>query len=255
MELACCLWALTVTESDALRSMADLGFGWIDIQPGQLRSQETRRLAQELGLSVSCLGASFGTPAGAELDDENSRDAAIAHAAAAIDQAASLDARTVYVIPGLDSSRPALSRYGDAACELADLAQGRDITFAIEHFPGTALPSAADTLAFIHDLRHPNVKLLYDSGHIQMTGEDPARVIAAAGDKLAYVHFDDNDGAADLHWALLEGVMTPESLRSTIDALRDIGYGGKVSLELNPSLADPIGALARSRDILAPLLA
>ena len=30
---------------------------------------------------------------------------------------------------------------------------------------------------------------------------------------LGYVHLDDNDGINDLHWSLLEGVMTDESLR------------------------------------------
>ena len=83
-----------------------------------------------------------------------------------------------------------------------------------------------------------------------MTGEDPTRVITAAGDRLAYVHFDDNDGVGDLHWALLDGVMTEQTVRDTFKALDNTGFAGSISLELSPALANPAGALARSRDVL-----
>ena len=51
-----------------------------------------------------------------------------------------------------------------------------------------------------------------------MSGEDPEAVIANAGDRLGYVHLDDNDGLSDLHWSLLEGVMTEEI--ANVDAAR-----------------------------------
>ena len=120
----------------------------------------------------------------------------------AIKHAADLGADTTYVIPGQNESPAALARYGDSLAELGDIARDAGIKFAVEHFPGTALHSAEATLKFITSLRHEYVHLLYDSGHIQMTGEDPAKVIEAAGDRLVYVHFDDNDGVGDLHWAL-----------------------------------------------------
>ena len=75
----------------------------------------------------------------------------------------------------------------------------------VEHFPGKALPTAAGTLEYLSRLNHPNLYLLLDTGHLQMSKEDPAAVIAAAGDRLGYVHLDDNDGEADLHWPLLDG--------------------------------------------------
>lgn len=256
MKLACCAWALTGLEKDALRQIRDLGFRWIDLQPNNLRSGAGRRLAAELGLRVSCLGASFAMPAGAALDhsDDPLRSAAIAHARNATRHAAILGANTVYVIPGADASPAGLSRYGDSLLELAEAASTDRIKFALEHFPGTALPTAKDTLKYINSLGHPNLFLLYDSGHIQMSGEDPSRVIHDAGDRLAYVHFDDNDGEGDLHWALLDGLMTEETLRATFQALDEIAYSGAISLELSPLLADPIDALARSRDILSRIM-
>ena len=68
MKLACCVWALTTPETEMLHQISDLGFQWIDVQPGNLQSLTTRETLRELGLSVSCLGASFDMPAGASLD-------------------------------------------------------------------------------------------------------------------------------------------------------------------------------------------
>ncbi|MCY4070666.1 MAG: sugar phosphate isomerase/epimerase [Chloroflexi bacterium] len=252
MKLACCAWALTGPQDDTLRQIQELGFGWIDLQPGDLQNEKDRQLASELGLRVSCLGASFAMPVGASLDHPESRlrSRAIEHVTDAIRHATTLGADTVYVIPGEDDSPAGLSRYGDSLVELAEFASTVDIKFAVEHFPGTALPTADGTLKHIKSLGHPNLLLLYDSGHIQMTAEDPASVISAAGERLAYVHFDDNDGAGDLHWALLDGVMTEQTLKISFRALKDIGYGGAISLELSPLLPNPIDALARSREIL-----
>ena len=66
----------------------------------------------------------------------------------------------------------------------------------------------------------------------------------------AQAHQDDNDGQRDLHWGLLDGVMTEASLRATFVALDQIGYSGAASLELSPALADPQAALVRSRQIV-----
>ena len=257
MKLSCCVWALDLPEAEMLQEMQALGFHNIDIQPSHLRLQENRQLAAELGMSVSCLGASFGMPAGASLDNEATdlRDMAIRHIQHAIDHAAAVDADTAYLVPGTGESKTALRHFADEVEALAEFAASRDVKLAVEHFPGTALATAAATLRFIRDIAHPNLYLLYDSGHIQMSGEDPARVINEAGDRLGFVHFDDNDGVLDLHLGLLDGVMTEADLRVTLLALGAIGYGGSLSLELSPALDDALAALRRSRDILLRIMA
>ena len=252
MKIACCIWALDGQETETLRKSAALGFDWIDIQPTHLGALESRLLAQELGLRVSCLGASFGMPAGAALDhaDNSQRSAAFDYVASSIALAGHLGAESAYVVPGQDRDTRAMARFSDSLIGLADLAAGFGIKLAVEHFPGTALPTASETLEFIRRADHPNLYLLIDSGHLQMTGEDPASAILNAGDRLGYMHFDDNDGLSDLHWALLDGVMTEESLDTMLQALADIGYQGALSLELNPALPNPSRALAAGRDAL-----
>ena len=252
MKIACCLWALNGRETEILREARALGFDWIDIQPTHLGTLESRFLAQELDLRVSCLGASFGMPAGAALDhaDPAERQAAISHVERSIARAAELRADTVYVVPGKDRGEDGLTRFSHSLTDLADLAGERDIKLAVEHFPGTALPTASETLEFIHSTGHQNLYILLDTGHLQMTGEEPAGAIRNAADRLGYAHFDDNDGISDLHWALLDGVMTEESLDAAMDALAQIGYTGALSLELNPSLPNPAKSLREGRDLL-----
>lgn len=252
MKIACCVWALGGSETELLRQVRELGFDWMDIQPTHLATLESRLLAQELDLRVSCLGASFGMPEGAALDHQENayRRAAFDYVAQGIALAAQLAADTIYVVPGSDGSAGALKRFGDVLVDLAELAAEHDIKLAVEHFPGTALPTASETLEFVRRAGHPNLYILVDTGHLQMTGEDPASAILNAADRLGYVHFDDNDGLSDLHWALLDGVMTEESLDATLQALAEIGYEGALSLELNPGLPNPAKALSASRDLL-----
>ena len=248
MKIACCIWALP--EDDRLHHVRRLGFEWIDIQPQMLQSAASQKLAKRLGLGVSCVGASFGMPAALDDIDDKARQQAVGYVMQAIDHAARLNADTVYVVPGMDCGAAALERYSDSLCALAERAQAEGIKLAIEHFPGRALSTARETLAFIRRAGHANLYLLYDSGHIQICGEDAAAVIEEADARLGYVHFDDNDGKDDLHWSLLDGVMTAETLAKTLRALERIGYAGALSLELHSNLPDVPDALARSRDIL-----
>ena len=157
MRTACCIWALSESETDVLRQVRDIGFDFIDIQPMHQRTMESRLLAQELGLRVSCVGASFGMPAGAALDhtDSNERGLAVDHVRSAIAHAADIGADIAYVIPGSDSEPAALERYRDSVTRLAAAAADLEIKLAVEHFPGMALPTAAETLEFIRRRRSP----------------------------------------------------------------------------------------------------
>lgn len=255
MKLACCVWAITATERTVLDYMKTLGFDWIDIQPQMLKTDETRLHAQNLGLQVSCMGVSFALPEGINLDDadDSKRQKAIDIINASIDHAHELGATVAYVVPSFDSTATALERFAESLCIVADHAQTHNIKVGIEHFPGRALPTAHRTLEFIANSGHDNLYLLLDSGHLQMSKEDAPTVIRNAGSRLAYVHLDDNDGEGDLHWSLLDGVMTEASLQALFDALDATGYDGAISLELHPQLPDPIDALRRSMGVIKNL--
>ncbi|MEM7346689.1 MAG: sugar phosphate isomerase/epimerase family protein [Chloroflexota bacterium] len=257
MKYSCCIWALSDPESDVLTHMADLGFTWIDLQPHTFSSAEAIAQMKALNLQVSCVGASFGIPQPASLDheDETLRQEAVAHLLRALDFTKDMGADVVYVIPGMDDSEAALNRYAASLITAADQAAEIGIKVGIEHFPEKALPTASGTLAFLEKINHPNLYLLFDLGHIQISKEDPAAVIKEAGDRLAYVHLDDNDGEGDFHWSLLDGVMTKDTLKQTFNALDEIGYRGAISLELSPKLDNPLTALRDSQDIVLDVMA
>ena len=254
IELAYCTWGLSGPDSDVLDRIAETRMAWIDIRPGDFLHHTSRHRMHELGLRLSCMGLSFGVTAEAALDsaDRSERLAGVRAAEAAILRASRLDIPTAYVVPGMHGSEAGLARYAESLVRIADHAADFDIRLCIEHFPGTALPTIAATLAFLRRLGHANLYLLLDIGHAQMTGdtspsEDLPTAIADAGPLLGYVHLDDNDGQGDLHLALHDGILTEQALRGAFDALRQAGYSGRASLELHPNLPDPLDALRRSQ--------
>lgn len=256
MKLACCVWALTLPEIEMLKQIKAIGFDWIDIQPHMLQIGDTRSFAKSLDLKVSCVGASFGMPDDVSLDhlQEVNRQQAINHVYQAIAHADELGADTVYIVPDMDKNPDALSRFGASLRNIADKASEHHIKMCIEHFPGRALPTASEALEFINEINHPNLYLLFDSGHIQMADEDPYDIISKAGSKLGYVHLDDNDGVNDLHWSLLDGVMEMQDLETIFKALHQIEYSGSISLELSANLPSPRQSLIDSREIILGLM-
>lgn len=245
MSLAACIWALTCPEETALNQIADAGFTHIDIRPNWLQTSDLQQQAKDLGLAVSCIAASAGFPEGVSLVGDNPQPA-IDYICRAFEHAASLGATTAYLVPQGDDP----DRYAASLPTLADSAQSHNLKLAIEHFPGTILPTVPFTLDYLQKIGHPNLHLLFDIGHAQMANEDPADMIALAGDRLAYFHLDDNDGTNDLHLGLCDGVLTEDVLQSSFNALQATNYTGNMSIELKPDIPDPLDALKRSRAIV-----
>ncbi|MEM7534415.1 MAG: sugar phosphate isomerase/epimerase family protein [Chloroflexota bacterium] len=267
MTIACCTWALSgigtpepnVPEDQILAQLTQIGFDTIDIRPDDFANAPVRTQIHDLNLAISTVGLSFGVPKEVTFSDEDTAigQKAIDHALRGIDYAVEMGVQNgVYVIPDMDDSVAGLERYGQAMVTLADAAQQHNLPLLIEHFPGRALPTITGTIAFIQSLAHPNIKLLFDIGHAQMSGELEAFnacQIDGADDYLGYVHFDDNDGVGDLHWALCDGLLTIDTMQRTCDAAKQLGYVGPISLEISPVLDDPLDAIQCSWDIMQQL--
>ena len=115
------------------------------------------------------------------------------------------------------------------------------------------MPTVAATLGFLRLIAHPNLYLLFDIGHAQISREEPRAALTAAGDRLGYVHLDDNDAVGDLHLALTDGLQTSESLGRLFATLDEVDYDGPVSLEMKSDLPDPADAIQRSFTIVRDL--
>jgi sugar phosphate isomerase/epimerase len=249
------LSSLPLPFAEALRTTAVLGFTHVDLVASAHRSPDQREALADSGLLVSCGAVARNLPNGQALDaaDVTACRAAVQATQAQIAEAAQLGATHCYLVPGTDASAEALERFGEACVVLADFAASRKVRLCVEHIPGRALPSAAAVLAWLDRVNHATLALLLDVGHCLISREDAAVVATRAGDRLGYIHFDDNDGVADRHWPLLTGRLTELALQGLSTALRQIHYDGALCLELSPDNPAPEEALRQGKALLARL--
>ena len=254
--LSALLTSLPLDFESGIRELQALGFTHVDVVALAERPQTHLEALAESGLIVSCGAIGRGLREGCTLDAQSValRSAAVEQLRWHISDIARLGGTYAYVVPGRDSSTEGLTRFSEACALLADFAAGRMVRLCIEHCPGTALPSAAATLDLLEQIGHANLGLLLDVGHCLISREDPAAVVARAKERLFYVHLDDNDGAGDLHWPLLKGCLTEETLRATLASLQRQGYAGGLSLELRAENAEPAEALRRGKELVLSLL-
>ena len=254
MYISCCAWGLPGSESDALRTLSKLPCSSIDIQSGTYLNQHSSGITEKYQNKKSCIGLSFNMPKSASLDSpyREKRRAALSHIKYGIDQASKSGIDTAYIIP--DFSHEHISFFNDSLLKSADLAEAAGIKLCVEHFPQRSLPTALKTLKHLQELNHPNLYLLLDVGHLQISNEDPQHIVEIAGKRLGYVHLDDNDGKNDSHWALCTGIMTLNSLKKLVKTLQSSSYSGALSIELNPRLSAPVKALQESLYILQSIL-
>jgi sugar phosphate isomerase/epimerase len=239
-----------------LPQIAALSFTHVDLVAELDRPAAHVEALADCGLLVSCTPLGRNLPPGHTLDadDVSVRRATLELLRRHVADAARLGATTAYLVPGLNADPTALTCFAEGCALLADYAAGRMVRLCVEHVPGRALPTAAGTLDWLERIGHPNLGLLLDVGHCLISGEDAAAVIRRAGRRLGYVHLDDNDGKGDLHWPLFTGELTQQQLADVMTALREIGYHGALSLELNPANPDPVAALRDGKAIVERLL-
>ncbi len=245
MKLAACLWGLPGDPLANALAMLALGYDTVDVDPG-FAALDPAPLPP-----ITCLAAGHLFPESVALDaeDANARSRAVARVEAALREATALDCPVAYIAappPGPE----ARARFRDSVVHLAAAATELNLRLCIEPFPGSGIDSVAAMLEFIAETGRDDLYVLLDVGHCQIAGEDPAAAVAQCGDRLGYVHFDDNDGVGDLHLALTDGVLTTEVIRDTLAAVAASPYDGPVAFEGHLNLADPAAAMLKSLRIL-----
>ena len=159
------------------------------------------------------------------------------------------------------SRRPKLSRdevtaYAAKLSELAKWSEGRGVPLAYHHHMGSMIEDAED-IAWLMEGAGPELRLLYDTGHLHFAGADPLAVLDRHGDRIGHVHVKDvrqpvlerirEDDESFLD-AVRDGAFTvpgdPEGcldFRAVTDRLAAMGYEGwiVVEAEQDPAKADP----------------
>lgn len=134
----------------------------------------------------------------------------------------------------------------EALQAVARHARKSDVTLCLEplnRFETYFLNTLEGAARLIREIGEPNVKIHYDTFHSNIEERHPVEALRAVGRELGHVHISENDrgvpGTGHVNW------------RGMLEALKDMGYNGWLTIE---SFAQPdpdLAAAAIWRD-LAP---
>lgn len=231
----------TYTLDETIRSIAEAGYDAVEIGccaphawPQHLakdRWKEIRAIADAEGLDISALlpaiGGGFGCNPCSSLRAE--RQATVSHYIDIIDLASDLGAGMVLYIGGwrAEGMSPEIGWDYSTEClrQIAIHAQDRGITIAIE--PTTSdtnlIDTPADARRMMEAVETSNVKLMFDTFHMDFEGGSFAAYVAEMGADLVNIHVADTQrkaiGEGTTDWLLC------------MEALVTANYTGHVTVE------------------------
>src|SRR5260370_38996076 len=85
---------------------------------------------------------------------------------------------------------------------------------------------------FMHKIDWPAVGLNFDIGHAYCVSDDPATTIPKLARYIRHFHFEDI-AATRVHQHVIPGEGAI-AFRAALRAIRSIGYGGWITVELSP---------------------
>lgn len=129
---------------------------------------------------------------------------------------------------------------------MEELAAKHDIRLGIHnHGPGARYDRVEAILKTLAG-RHPNVGATVDVGHSLRSDENPVEVIRALGARVHGCHLKDARKTA-AGWRFTPVLGRGElDLKGTLQALRDVGYGGTLSLEYEGNMENPFDDIRAS---------
>jgi sugar phosphate isomerase/epimerase len=125
----------------------------------------------------------------------------------------------------------------------AQYAGAAGLKLLIEPHPYRYVNSASSMLRLIEHVGESNLGMNFDPSHLFPSGDMPQVTVMMIGKQLGHTHFSDNDTFTNVHWRPGKGKI---DWYAVMKALRDIGYDGVISLELEdvPGAVTPDAATA-----------
>jgi len=239
----------------AIRAIADIGYDGVelclehpDLAPEKLtddRCAELVAVASELGLEIATVSYH---------GDGDPLELRWARALAAVALAPALGADILIV----NSPRPGPDAPADLAeefryqlsCQLA-MADELEVTVALEPEPGLLVDDCRDMLDLIEQMGSPSLAVNLDVGHAWLTEDDLNTAIAEMGGHIAAVHIEDMADKVHKHLVPGDGQM---NLPGVVQALRDTGFSGWLTVDLFDIADDPNTAARQSLEQMRELL-
>ena len=227
---------------DGIRKAKEIGFDTYDIFEDPLDITDTERaeikaVSTEVGLPIrSVVCVAFG------LVDFNPavRRFTLDRIKAYVDQGAYLGARNVLLVVGeyyWDGEVFPRAAIWDMAKDLVTQAgayaatKGLEIVLELEPFSEALFRDADELVRFVKEIDHKAVRANADISHLHLAGVAPVDVAKLKG-LIGHIHLSDCDGKVHGDLPAGRGV-TP--IKEYLAAIRDTGYDGTVSIELEYS--------------------
>ncbi len=228
--------------ADGIRYTKEIGFDTIDIlaDPTEIDVRE-RRLIRDTCLEVDIPVISVCCCALGIADFNASvRQFHLRRVESHLDFCYELEARNLLLVLGEyvwqreviapdDQWRWAVEQAREAGEYAASL--GLEIAIELEPFRESIVNSLDKMLEFLDEVDHPQVRANLDISHLHLS-KSPASGIGRLKGRIAHVHLSDCDGKKHGDLPLGRGVV---DFPPYLEALRDTGYNGVVSIELEYS--------------------
>jgi len=135
----------------------------------------------------------------------------------------------------------------DSAPIVAELAQRYHIRVGDENHPEKDAAALKETIAGYEEW----IGVALDTGNLAAQGGDPVKAIYDLGKHLIYLHFKDIlPGGGHTCCGLGQGIV---DVRGVIRALREVGYDGVLSIEIETIDHDPTEEIIESAQLLREL--
>jgi protein FrlC len=255
---------------DAIELAAAAGYDAVDVWGGRphvyrrdYSGRELRALRATLadrGLeAISFMPAFYRYPHSLSNPHQAVREDSLNYMRECINNAVELGCPVVLLVPGRtlfgQSADDARSRLLDSIDQLCRYAEDLPILLALEAanpMVTDLVNTGEDALAIARALGHQSLRVVLDTGHMNIVGEAPPRTLHAVGAMLAQVHVNDNDGYHQQNLIPGRGTFDFPGLAKD---LKDSGYSGALTVELSYEYAgDPYPAIAEARRWLSELV-
>lgn len=132
-------------------------------------------------------------------------------------------------IPGGLDWRKNWEDYINSLRRCCEIAENAGVKYSLEPHPYRYVSNADGMLRILEHVNSDVLGMNFDPSHLFPSGEIPQVVIYKLGKRIIHCHLSDNDAVTNVHWRPGKGKMDWESI---LCALRDVGYQGVLSLEL-----------------------
>src|SRR5438132_3474197 len=189
--------------------------------------------------------------------DRHYRQIRIEHTIRSLTLARELGAPCITTEPGGpveagESWSAALKLFVEMLKPVAAHAEKEGVLLLIEPEPGLLIETADQFLEFMQHVDSPAIGLNFDIGHFFCVGDEPAPTVHRLAPYIRHFHLEDI-AATRIHHHLIPGEGAID-FTSTLQAIKQIGYQGWITIELYPSVANTDDELGLARERVAGIL-